>query len=136
MASTSTQAAPTISTFPRYRGSVNGTQCRCANGHITEAAAIKCVRSQATKEHEATAVPFDRFQVNLSATETCEHAYGHKSKDDAMKCAKRHGPKAAATPKVKAEPEPKTTATASASAKPTPKPRALRSVSAGSGKRA
>jgi hypothetical protein len=117
---TQTQAkvpAIKVTAFSRFRGSVDGVDCGCSNGHITEATALKCVSGRASAEHPATAVAFDRFHGSVDGAQ-CPGEYGHKTQAIALKCAQRSaGIKPAVTKKATKPAAAATTATKATAAK-------------------
>ncbi|MGA8110758.1 MAG: hypothetical protein WB974_15075 [Acidobacteriaceae bacterium] len=122
---------PTIQSFDRFRGVVDGAPCTCKNGHITEAAARKCVLppKKDREAHPVTVETMPRY-----ACTTGDHKYGHRTEQDALACAGFKSPKTAATKAAAEKPAAaKTTATKGATAsKPSAPAKArLRSASAG-----
>jgi len=129
MTSTKTQTQPKMQTITRYRGTIDGVECLCKNGHITVQAAEQCVRPRKAERegHEVATVTMTRYACAIG-----KHRFGHRTEADALKCA-------GVRPAKPAKPAAKTTAKATAAAGTTPKPsqpRRLRSVTQGAGQRA
>lgn len=94
-----------VITVNRYRGVADGTECGCKSGHITEDAAIRCMKSKATTQ--PTAAPTARrYWGTVDGKVRCDHRDGHGSEAIAQRCSAKL---VKAQPAKPAQPAPRST---------------------------